>query len=120
DEIAEGKDDYESTLRDFYNPFTKDVEAKEDIPKLTDLGPAPDEFPCPECDKKMVYKLGRNGKFMSCSDFPECKGARTVEGEVLEDQSLGKHPETDEEIFVKYGPYGPYVEMKIGETKTGK
>ena len=40
DEIADGEREYEKTLRDFYNPFTKDVASKENIPKLTDLGKA--------------------------------------------------------------------------------
>ncbi|MEZ4103398.1 MAG: type I DNA topoisomerase [Candidatus Paceibacterota bacterium] len=84
DEIALGKATYVKTLSDFYGPFTKALKAKEDIEKLTNLGDAPAEFPCPICGKSMVYKLSKNGKFMSCSDFPTCAGARTEEGKELE------------------------------------
>lgn len=84
DEIAVGKRTYIKTLEDFYKPFTKAIESKEDIEKLTNIGDAPKEFPCPECGKPMVYKLSKNGKFMSCSDFPNCSGARTDEGKELE------------------------------------
>ncbi|MCC7469769.1 MAG: type I DNA topoisomerase [Bacteroidetes bacterium] len=84
DEIAEGKRTYVKTLKDFYDPFTKAVKAKEKIEKITNLGDAPEEFACPECGKKMVWKLSKNGKFMSCSDFPNCQGARTAEGKVME------------------------------------
>lgn len=84
DEIAVGKRTYVKTLEDFYKPFTKAIESKEDIEKLTNIGDAPKEFPCPECGKPMVYKLSKNGKFMSCSDFPNCSGARTDEGKELE------------------------------------
>ena len=85
DDIAQGKRGYEKTLRDFYGPFSKDVKQKtKEAGKITDLGPAPEEFPCPICGKQMVYKLSRSGKFMSCSNFPECVGARTVEGREIE------------------------------------
>ncbi len=84
DEIALGKATYVKTLSDFYGPFTKALKEKDGIEKLTNIGDAPKEFPCPVCGKSMVYKLSKNGKFMSCSDFPNCVGARTEEGKIME------------------------------------
>lgn len=120
DEIARGEREYEKTLRDFYGPFSKEVQKKKkDAKKITDLGPAPKEFPCPKCGKPMVIKLGRGGKFMSCGTFPDCIGARTIDGEELkESEPLGVDPETKEPIYVLQGPYGPYVQL--GEKKKGK
>jgi DNA topoisomerase-1 len=84
DDIALGKRDYEKTLRDFYTPFARDVASKKDTEKLTTLGEAPTEFPCPLCAAPMVVKLGRSGKFLSCSRFPECMGIRATDGKELE------------------------------------
>lgn len=84
DDIANGKREYEKTLSDFYKPFTKDIDSKKDIKKITNLGEAPKEFKCPECGTDMIIKLSKTGKFMSCSDFPKCSGARTINGEKLE------------------------------------
>ncbi len=84
DEIAEGKKTYKKTLSDFYGPFTKELKSKDKIEKLTNIGDAPKEFPCPICGKPMVYKLSKNGKFMSCTDFPNCVGGRTAEGKIME------------------------------------
>lgn len=84
DEIAIGKATYVKTLSDFYGPFTKALKEKDSIEKITNIGDAPAEFPCPVCGKPMVFKLSKNGKFMSCSDFPNCVGARTEEGKELE------------------------------------
>jgi DNA topoisomerase-1 len=85
DDIASGKAEYEKTLRDFYKPFLKDVKAREKTAeKITNLGDAPIEFKCPVCAGPMVIKLSKNGKFMSCAKFPDCTGARTIEGKELE------------------------------------
>lgn len=84
DGIADGSHTYLKTLKDFYGPFTKAVKSKDKIEKLTNIGDAPKEFPCPICGKAMVFKLSKNGKFMSCGDFPNCTGARTDEGKIME------------------------------------
>ncbi len=122
DEIAIGQADYKKTLTDFYEPFHQAVMAKEDIVKLTNLGPAPDEFTCPECGNKMVIKLGRNGKFLSCDNYPECTGARMInDTELKSDEPLGQDSETGEDIYLLQGRFGPYVQMgKTPEKVKGK
>jgi DNA topoisomerase-1 len=112
DDIADGKRTYEKTLREFYTPFSKDVAAKENIPKLTNLGEGPKQFPCPDCGATMVIKLGRSGTFLSCSRYPDCEGSRLIDGsELKDDEPIGKHPESGEDIYVLTGKYGPYVQL---------
>ncbi|MGC9611009.1 MAG: DNA topoisomerase, partial [Minisyncoccia bacterium] len=84
DEIANGKRDYEKTLKDFYKPFSKDVKEKDKLDKATTMGEADASMKCPVCGASMVIKLARSGKFLSCSRFPECKGARKLDGSILE------------------------------------
>lgn len=122
DEIAEGKRTYVKTLTDFYLPFAKAVAAKADIEKLTNLGAGPKQFPCPDCGAEMIIKLGRNGTFLSCSRFPDCNGARLIDGSELKpDAPLGLHPDTQEPIFVLQGKFGPYVQLgTTPEKKKGK
>ena len=84
DEIAKGKREYAKTLKDFYTPFAKDVKAKENVEKATNLGDAEAYHVCPLCGSPMVIKLARSGKFLSCKRFPECIGARKMDGSVME------------------------------------
>lgn len=91
DDIASGKREYVKTLKDFYIPFQKEVKEKDKLGKITTLGDAPVEFKCPTCGNDMVVKLGRSGKFLSCGKYPECSGARTIEGKELEGpKDIGK------------------------------
>jgi DNA topoisomerase-1 len=84
DDIAEGTREYEKTLREFYTPFSKEVKSKDKIDKVTNMGDAPEGTVCPKCGATMVVKLAKNGKFLSCSTFPTCTGARTIDGVELE------------------------------------
>ena len=83
DAISRGEREYERTLKDFYGPFAKDVKSKEKLEKATNLGDAPENIKCPKCGSKMIVKLSRGGKFYSCSKFPDCGGALTLEGKEL-------------------------------------
>jgi len=84
DEISRGEREYVKTLKDFYEPFLKDVKIKDKLEKATNLGDAPEGTICPKCGKEMIVKLARAGKFYSCSDYPECVGALTLDGKELE------------------------------------
>ncbi len=112
DDIATGKREYVKTLQDFYAPFHKDIKAKEKIDKLTNLGLAPKEFACPICGSPMIIKLGRGGKFMSCERYPDCNGARRIDGSVVEpNKPIGVDEKTGLPIFVMEGRFGPYVQL---------
>ncbi|MEK7480206.1 MAG: type I DNA topoisomerase [Patescibacteria group bacterium] len=112
DEIAEGKRKYEKTLKDFYGPFTKAIKSKNKIEKITNMGDAPKEFPCPICGGPMVYKLSKNGRFMSCAKFPECLGARKEDGsEIAPPKDIGEAcPECKNgKLILREGRFGQFI-----------
>ncbi|MEI8103471.1 MAG: type I DNA topoisomerase [Candidatus Moraniibacteriota bacterium] len=113
DDIALGKRDYAATLKKFYTPFAKQVKSKEKIEKMTTLGDAPKGMKCPECGGAMVLKLARTGKFYSCAKFPDCIGARTLEGEVRSNEGPKKTgeicPECKGELVERTGKNGAFV-----------
>lgn len=111
DAIAKGEKEYAKVLSHFYKPFIKDVEAKKKVKKLTNLGAADKKYKCPKCGKDMVVKLGKTGKFLSCTDFPKCEGALSLDGKELgQGMILGKHP-SGQNILLLSGRFGPYVQL---------
>jgi DNA topoisomerase-1 len=143
DEISDGKLAWKEVLRDFWRDFSKAIEDIKEL-RITDVlealndDLAPLIFPeredgsnpriCPKCGSGMLsLRLGRNGAFIGCSNYPECNytrqfGAAGVNGDgtaVEEgDKVLGKDPYTDEEITLKSGRFGPYIQR--GEGKEAK
>jgi len=80
DEVASGKDTWQKTCKDFYNPFAKNLAEKyKDVVK-TDLTQKTDKI-CQKCGAPLIERLGRFGKFYACSKFPECKHTESIEGD---------------------------------------
>jgi len=112
DDIANGDKEYTTTLRKFYIPFQKEIKIMEKEAKITNLGEADSMYKCPKCGLSMIIKLGRNGKFLSCSTYPDCEGALMMDGtEIKKDEPIGNDPATGLPIFVLVGKYGPYVQL---------
>ncbi|MDO8555169.1 MAG: type I DNA topoisomerase [bacterium] len=77
DEIASGNIAATPVLKEFYEPFEKNLKEKYDTVIKQDLTEKTDEV-CELCKKPMVIKHGRFGKFIACSGFPECKNTRKL------------------------------------------
>ena len=88
DKIAEGKKEWQPMMKEFYEPFAKNLEKKEiEVSKRTIAAEKTDKI-CPEClaspdpakrDNRLLIRFGRYGKFYACSGFPECKYTASLE-----------------------------------------
>jgi DNA topoisomerase-1 len=139
DEIAAGLRHWKHVLREFWDPFSEQVDevkerrVAEVIEALNELL-APHLFPpradgadpraCPQCGSgRLSLKIGRYGAFVGCSNYPECRYTRQLgepaaaapEQAEVKERVLGIDPETGEEIRLRRGPYGPYVQRGEGE-----
>ncbi|MEK7464783.1 MAG: type I DNA topoisomerase [Patescibacteria group bacterium] len=77
DEIAEGKREWQPVIREFYEPFAKNLAEKYEAVEKRNMVEETDQI-CEKCGKPMVIKYGRFGKFLACSGFPECKNAKPL------------------------------------------
>lgn len=82
DEVEEGEKQWVSAVRDFYEPFTKDMEKAQDIAGPKDIVEPPTNLPCEKCGRMLEIKWGRNGKFLACPGYkedPPCKNTQNFE-----------------------------------------
>ena len=145
DDISGGRAEWRAVMHAFWAEFSKAVEQTRDL-KITDVINALDEelgghfFPpredgtdprsCPSCSAgRLGLKLGRHGSFIGCSNYPGCQYTRRLAveggdeaGDTLKEgmRVLGQHAETGEEVSVRRGPYGVYVQQgeQIKDSKT--
>jgi len=139
DQISDGKLSWKEVLREFWEQFSGSVADIKEL-RVTEVLNALNEelaplvFPeredgsnpriCPKCGTgNLSLKLGKFGAFVGCSNYPECGFTRQLgeavnaagEGAANGDRELGKDPYTGEEIWLKSGRFGPYVQRGDGK-----
>ena len=99
DKIAEGEIDWHKVIDDFYSSFEQDVQRAEEEMEKIEIKDEPAGEDCEVCGAPMVIKMGRYGKFMACSNFPDCRNTKAIvkkigvdcpkckDGEVIERKS---------------------------------
>jgi DNA topoisomerase-1 len=140
DKISAGELDWKQVLRDFWKDFFAQIEDTKEL-RVTNVLDALNEelaplvFPkredgsdpriCQVCGTgKLSLKLGKFGAFVGCSNYPECNYTRQLSADGGSDaeaaasnepQNLGKDPHTGEDITLRSGRFGPYVQRGDGK-----
>ena len=139
DRVSNNEVDWRELLRDFWRGFTgalddiKDLRIG-DVLNALDAMLGPHVFPrkedggdprlCPTCGTgRLSIKLGKFGAFVGCSNYPECRFTRTFsstggDGAEAGARTLGKDPETDLDVTIRSGRFGPY--LQLGEGSDGE
>ena len=112
DKIEEQHLDWLSVLNEFYGPFRENLEKATEKMKHAKAETKPSEYTCPECNKPMVYRFGKNGRFLSCSDYPNCKYGCPCdkEGKMVETE-VTEHicPECKKPMVRKQSRFGEFL-----------
>jgi DNA topoisomerase-1 len=116
DQVEDGQADWKRLLTDFYSPFKIDLEKA--VVHMRDLKreETPTEHKCEKCGSQMVIKWGRNGEFLACSGYPECKNTREFSRREDGTVEITPQPTTDEKcetcsapMLVKRGRFGEFL-----------
>jgi DNA topoisomerase I len=110
DEIEEQHLDWIKLLKDFYGPFHKTVDGALD--KLEHAGGTASPYTCDKCSSPMVYRISKNGFFLSCSRYPECDGLKAVDPQgkpKLAEKSEFKCPKCGRDMIKRRGRFGEFL-----------
>ena len=123
DSIARGKHEWQEIIKNFYEPFHKNLELKDKEINKKDIMPEEktNEI-CDKCKSRMIIKSGRFGKFLACSNYPECKNVKNLDanGKVdkKKDEQLKelenkykneKCEKCESDMIIKSGRFGPFL-----------
>lgn len=78
DHVGDGQEDWVQVLNEFYGSFEKRLEVAEEEMKEIEIEDEVSDEICDKCGRHMVYKLGRFGKFLACSGFPDCRNTKPI------------------------------------------
>ena len=82
DEIARGERKWQPTIKEFYGPFAKKLEQTEKVAEKVKMELEYVDKKCPECGKQLIVRVGKFGKFLACSGFPDCKHTEGLEEKI--------------------------------------
>ena len=83
DKIAQGKEEWSRVVKDFYEPFAKNLKQKEGELSKQEIAEEKTDKICPKCESPLIIKLGRFGKFYACTGFPKCKYTESLKDNKL-------------------------------------
>ncbi|MDP6546607.1 MAG: type I DNA topoisomerase [Phycisphaerae bacterium] len=112
DDVEAGQVEWVDILKRFYGPFHENLEkAAEDMVHVQ-AESEPSEYKCDKCGKPMAYRLNKNGRYLSCTGYPECKSTMPVD----EDGKIARPALTDiacsvcgKALQMRKGRYGPFL-----------
>ena len=113
DEIAHEGKAWQPIIKEFYVPFHKNLVKKDKELTKAELTEEKTDEKCEKCGEPMIIKMGRFGKFMACTGYPECKTTKPVEdenGETPESEKLDENcPDCKKPLEYKHGRYGKFI-----------
>ena len=113
DAVSRGEKNWIPLMREFWGPFSTLIEDKDESLKRADVTHEELDEDCPECGSKLSIRLGRNGRFVGCTNYPTCKYTRNLKDdgpaappEIAEGRFC---PKCDSPLIIKAGRYGKFL-----------
>jgi len=114
DAVSRGEEDWKPLLEQFWRPFKERVDHTQENVKRSDVTQEPIDETCPQCGGQLSIRLGRNGRFIGCTNFPACDYTRDLNADKSEPEARevveGRVcPKCGSELEVKNGRYGKFI-----------
>ncbi len=110
DAIARGEQEWKPVLAEFWEPFHQQVEEKTHSLSRAEVTSEALDEQCPRCGRQLISRLGRHGRFIGCSGYPECDYTRPVAGQESPEPEMTdrKCPKCGKPLAIKHGRYGKF------------
>ncbi len=114
DEIARGKKKWQPIISAFWSPFKANLDKKEKEIDKKELTEEKSDEICEKCNSAMIVKTGRFGKFLACTNYPECKHTKSLNPEEAKQQQAveatnEKCDKCQEAMILRHGRFGPFL-----------
>lgn len=114
DAVARGEEEWIPLLTRFWAPFKEQVETKDKEVQRSDVTQELLDEDCPKCGKKLSSRLGRSGRFIGCTAYPECDYTRNINGEETSNNEPEvvegrKCPKCESDLWIRTGRYGKFI-----------
>jgi DNA topoisomerase-1 len=109
DRIEEGEKGWVETLKEFYDPFKKDLEMAKVSMRDVKREQIPTDAVCEKCGSKMVKRWGKRGFFLACSSYPKCRYTREENGENHQVETDVQCEKCGSPMAVKNGKFGRFL-----------
>ncbi|KAA0214023.1 MAG: type I DNA topoisomerase [Leptolyngbya sp. PLA3] len=118
DKVEDEHLDWVEMLERFYERFSASLGRAHEELQHAKAETQPSKYDCPKCGKQLVYRFGRNGRFLSCSAYPECTYASPVDrlGRPRTAEFVNiRCPKTGRPMVKRTGRFGPFVATLLEE-----
>ena len=113
DAVSRGEEDWVPLLEKFWQPFKDRVDHTQENVQRSDVTQEKIDEKCPKCGGQLAIRLGRNGRFVGCTHYPECDYTRNLDDSgapTAEPEKVGRQcPECGEDLVFKQGRYGRFI-----------
>ena len=116
DKIEEGKEPWTKAMKRFYTPFERDLKKAEKEMRDVKRQEVPTDIACEKCGAMMVVKWGRNGEFLACKAYPDCKSTKNFnrddKGEItvaVEEAVNENCDQCGRPLMLRWGKYGKFL-----------
>ena len=114
DAVSRGEEEWIPLLRSFWGPFKEQVETKDKEVQRSDVTQELMDENCPKCGKQLSSRLGRSGRFIGCTGYPDCDYTRNIDGEettASEPEKVeGRQcPKCESDLIYRIGKYGKFI-----------